>query len=74
MFDSSSHNKLINYKPDYVNQVEGDVDKGVVQLHLVKRPGQEDYDYKYLFLDVQGILYSTIQSSTNLELDQAKKF
>jgi len=36
-------------------QVEGDVDKGVVQLHLVKRPGQDDYDYQYFFLDVKGI-------------------
>lgn len=35
-------------------QVEGDVDKGVVRLHLVKRPGQDDYDYKYLYLDVKG--------------------
>jgi len=36
-------------------QVEGDVDRGVVQLHLVKRPGQDDYDYKYLYLDVKGM-------------------
>ena len=26
-----------------------------MQLHLVKRPGQDDYDYKYLYLDVKGM-------------------
>ncbi|KAF8248354.1 mitochondrial import inner membrane translocase, subunit Tim21, partial [Wilcoxina mikolae CBS 423.85] len=34
--------------------VEGDLDKGVVNLHLIKRPGQREYEYKYLFLDVAG--------------------
>jgi len=35
-------------------QVEGDLDQGVVNLHLVKRPGQKEYEYKYLYLDVAG--------------------
>lgn len=34
--------------------VEGDLDKGVVNLHLIKRPGDQEYEYKYLFLDVPG--------------------
>ncbi|KAI5845358.1 TIM21-domain-containing protein [Tricharina praecox] len=34
--------------------VEGDLDKGVVNLHLIKRPGQKEYEYKYLYLDVAG--------------------
>ncbi|PWW71725.1 TIM21-domain-containing protein [Tuber magnatum] len=34
--------------------VEGTVDKGVVKAHLTKRPGEPNYEYKYLFLDVPG--------------------
>jgi len=26
----------------------------VVQIHLVKRAGQADFEYKYFFLDVKG--------------------
>lgn len=37
-------------------QVEGDIDKGVVNAHLVKRPGEHNYEYRYLFLDVAGTL------------------
>jgi len=37
-----------------VLQVEGTVDKGVVNAHLTKRPGESKYEYKYLFLDVPG--------------------
>lgn len=35
-------------------QVEGTVGKGVVNAHLTKRPGESQYGYKYLFLDVPG--------------------
>ncbi|RPB03637.1 TIM21-domain-containing protein [Choiromyces venosus 120613-1] len=34
--------------------VEGTIDKGVVNAHLTKRPGESNYEYKYLFLDVPG--------------------
>ncbi|PUU79083.1 TIM21-domain-containing protein [Tuber borchii] len=34
--------------------VEGTVGKGVVNAHLTKRPGESQYEYKYLFLDVPG--------------------
>ncbi|KAG0636022.1 TIM21-domain-containing protein [Tuber brumale] len=34
--------------------VEGTVDKGVVKAHLTKRPGESNYEYKYLFLQVPG--------------------
>lgn len=37
-------------------QVEGDIDKGVVNAHLVKLPGEHNYQYRYLFLDVAGAL------------------
>ncbi|KZF25435.1 TIM21-domain-containing protein [Xylona heveae TC161] len=34
--------------------VEGPIDKGVVSLHMTKRPGQHEFEYKYLALDVKG--------------------
>ena len=34
--------------------VEGSEKRGVVQLHLVKKPGQTEHDYQYLALDVPG--------------------
>ena len=37
-----------------LQQVEGDLDKGVVHLHLLRRPGQSDYEYRHLYLDVAG--------------------
>ncbi len=35
-------------------QVEGPLNTGVVNLHMVKRPGQDGFEYKYLALDVKG--------------------
>lgn len=35
--------------------VEGPLNKGVVNLHMVKRPGiDSEFIYKYLALDVRG--------------------
>ncbi|KAI9742907.1 MAG: mitochondrial import inner membrane translocase subunit tim21 [Claussenomyces sp. TS43310] len=34
--------------------VEGPLDKGVVNLHMSKRPSQSEFEYKYLALDVKG--------------------
>ncbi|KAG8531696.1 uncharacterized protein KY384_003328 [Bacidia gigantensis] len=34
--------------------VEGSERKGVVQLHMVKGPGQSDFEYRFLALDVPG--------------------
>ncbi|KAL7269266.1 mitochondrial import inner membrane translocase subunit tim21 [Rhizina undulata] len=34
--------------------VKGEYDSGVVYVHLVRRPGHSDYEYKYLYLDVPG--------------------
>lgn len=39
-------------------QVEGHIDRGVVNAHLVKRPGEGEYTYQYLFLEVSGSLLS----------------
>lgn len=49
-------------------QVEGDIDKGVVNAHLVKRPGEHNYEYRYLFLDVAGALPHHISQSLNFPL------
>ena len=35
-------------------QVEGPRDKGRVNLHMIKRPGAGEFEYKYLALDVEG--------------------
>lgn len=34
--------------------VDGPLRDGIAQLHMVKRRGQSDYEYRYLFLDVKG--------------------
>lgn len=34
--------------------VDGPLNSGVVNLHLVKGKGERDYVYKYLALDVKG--------------------
>lgn len=34
--------------------VEGPLDKGVVNLHMAKRPSESEFAYKYLMLDVKG--------------------
>jgi import inner membrane translocase subunit TIM21 len=34
--------------------VEGPMARGVVQLHMVKRPGQSEWDYQLLAVDVPG--------------------
>lgn len=34
--------------------VEGSSRRGVINLHTIKRPGQADWEYRYLTLDVKG--------------------
>jgi len=34
--------------------MEGPLDKGVVNLHMIKRPSDSEFIYKYLALDVKG--------------------
>jgi import inner membrane translocase subunit TIM21 len=34
--------------------VEGPTTKGVVNLHMIKRPSDDEFVYKYLALDVPG--------------------
>ena len=36
------------------NQVEGPLNRGVVRLHMLKRPGASELEYRYLFVDVAG--------------------
>ena len=35
-------------------QVEGPLNKGVVNMHMVKLPSESEFIYKYLALDVKG--------------------
>jgi import inner membrane translocase subunit TIM21 len=34
--------------------VEGSLDKGVVNMYMIKRPSDSEFVYKYLALDVKG--------------------
>ncbi|KAG6041381.1 mitochondrial import inner membrane translocase subunit tim21 [Claviceps citrina] len=34
--------------------VDGPLQNGIAQLHMVRRRGQSDFEYKYFFLDVKG--------------------
>jgi import inner membrane translocase subunit TIM21 len=34
--------------------VEGPLNTGVVNLHMIKRPSDSEFAYKYLALDVRG--------------------
>jgi import inner membrane translocase subunit TIM21 len=58
--------------------VEGPLSKGVVNLHMVKRPSESEYDYKYLFLDVPGhqrlYLENADASSNSLAKGKTKLF
>lgn len=35
-------------------QVDGPKENGMAQLHMIKRRGESDYEYKYLFVDAKG--------------------
>lgn len=35
-------------------QVDGPLNNGTAQLHMVKGRGHSDYEYKYLFVEVKG--------------------
>ncbi|KAI0447801.1 import inner membrane translocase subunit tim-21 [Xylaria telfairii] len=47
--DASGTNHLVMHF-----YVEGPLNNGVVNVHLVKRAGQSEFEYKYLFVDVKG--------------------
>lgn len=35
-------------------QVEGPLNTGTVNMHMTKRSSQNEYEYRYLYLDVKG--------------------
>lgn len=47
--DSQGHDHLL-----MSFHVDGPLRSGIAQLHMVKRRGQSEYEYKYLFVDVKG--------------------
>lgn len=34
--------------------MEGPLNNGLVNVHLAKRAGHDDFEYKYFFVDVKG--------------------
>lgn len=43
-------------KPPYANstKVDGPLNNGTAQMHMVKPRGHHDYEYKYLYVEVKG--------------------
>ena len=39
---------------DTSSQVEGPLNKGVVNIHMTKKPSDMEFEYRILALDVQG--------------------
>lgn len=60
------------------HQVEGPLNKGVVRLHMIRRPSQHDFQYKYLAVDVEGhpriYLENTNASSISVGKSKTKLF
>ena len=55
-------------------QVEGPLNKGVVNLHMTKRPSENEFVYKYLALDVKGYQRIYLENAdTNLESSAKSK-
>ncbi|ATY65059.1 import inner membrane translocase subunit tim-21 [Cordyceps militaris] len=53
--------------------VEGPRNHGVAQVHMVKPPGQSDYEYKYLFVDIKGHGRIYLENSDAKRSDSGKK-
>ncbi|KAI9865140.1 MAG: mitochondrial import inner membrane translocase subunit tim21 [Trichoglossum hirsutum] len=52
--------------------VEGPLNRGVVNLHMTKRPDQSEFDYKYLFLEVKGYPRLFLEN-TDVQADESSK-
>ena len=53
--------------------VEGQQAKGTVQLHMVRQPGEKDFEYRMLALDVTGRQRYYLESADAKQLDQRKQ-
>ncbi|KAK0645691.1 TIM21-domain-containing protein, partial [Cercophora newfieldiana] len=57
--------------------VQGPKGTGVVQMYLIRRAGEADFEYKYFFVDVQGqsrIYLENAEASSATNGDKAKGF
>ncbi|KAI2635387.1 import inner membrane translocase subunit tim-21 [Xylaria nigripes] len=55
--------------------VEGSLNNGVVNLHLVKRAGHHEFEYRYLFLDVKGHRRIYLENAdAKPSIEDSKKF
>lgn len=54
-------------------QVEGPRNKGVVNLHMIKGPGQNEFQYKYLFLNVKGQPRVYLENADKASSDKQSK-
>jgi len=53
--------------------VEGPRNKGVVNIHLVKRAGQSDYEYKHFYVDIRGQQRIYLENSNAVSQTGAQK-
>ena len=53
--------------------VEGPVAKGTVNVHMTKRPGEKDFEYRTLALDVPGQQRYFLEDADAAKLDQRKQ-
>ncbi|KAJ8122135.1 hypothetical protein ONZ43_g1595 [Nemania bipapillata] len=55
--------------------VEGPLNNGVVNVHLIKRAGHHEFEYKHLFLDVKGHQRIYLENSdAKASIEGSKKF
>jgi len=52
--------------------VEGPKGRGTVQLHMVQRPGEREWEYRYLALDVEGHQRIYLENADAGKLDTRK--
>ncbi|KAI1761110.1 import inner membrane translocase subunit tim-21, mitochondrial [Hypoxylon sp. FL1150] len=53
--------------------VEGPLNNGVVSVHLTKRAGHEDFEYKYFFVDVKGHSRIYLENADAQSSNQGRK-
>ncbi|CAM1511526.1 Fc.00g090390.m01.CDS01 [Cosmosporella sp. VM-42] len=53
--------------------VDGPLNKGIAQLHMVRYRGQNDFEYKYLFVDVPGHDRVYLENAETSSSKQGKK-
>lgn len=55
-------------------QMEGPRNSGTVDVHLTKRPGASEFEYRYLFLDIPGHQRIYLENNDAKTASGAKKY